>query len=93
MDEKKKCKECFNCGYYSPYYTKGYNQFSKAHEGHCRQKRKTVGKHESCEIWASVKYRYNSFSKRAAEKALNEILDNLCEIRQIIEEQSENEDR
>ncbi len=84
--EKENCKHCYNCGYYSPYYTKGYLKFSKTNCGYCRQKRAMVDKHGDCDRWANIKYRYNLFDKAAIKKALYEVLSQLSEIRQIIEE-------
>lgn len=85
-EEKTKCHKCYNCGYYSPYYTKGNVKFNKAEAGWCRTKRTTVNRHETCERRISVSYRIKHYSKTAAKKALVQILSQLSEIRQIIEE-------
>lgn len=86
MEEKESCKYCLNCGYYCPYYTKGYYKFSKTKFGSCREHRRTVGNHDVCDSWVNIGCRYKTFSKNATKKALYELLSQLSEIRQIIEE-------
>ncbi len=91
-EEKSNCGHCcYNCGFYTPYYTKGNIKFNKAEEGRCRAKRTTVDRHDTCERWMSVRYRIKHFDKTATAKALGEILSQLSEIRQIIEEAQANE--
>lgn len=86
-EEKSKCgHRCYNCGFYTPYYTKGNIKFNKTEEGWCRVKRVRVNRHDTCDRFIGAHYRIKHFSKTATAKALSEILSQLSEIRQIIEE-------
>jgi len=89
-EEKGKCKECVNCGNYSQYYTKGYYKFNKVKCGHCRYNQKIVESHDTCEHWSNISYRYRNFSNHATKKALQDILGQLAQIRQVMEENAEN---
>ena len=51
MEEKQKCKECWNCGNYGDYYTKGFCHFDKTKQGSCSKHREIKEKHDSCEFW------------------------------------------
>lgn len=89
--EKSKCRHCYNCGFYSPYYLKGNIKFNKADEGHCRANRARVNRHDTCDRWQNASYRIKHFYKPSTERALLEILSQLSEIRQIIEEAQKGE--
>lgn len=89
--QEEKCKECLKCKHYSPYYTKGYFKFNKLKIGLCRQKVKIVKSRENCDHWSKMQIRHPFFDKPTTEKALHEILAQLSEIKQIMEENAENE--
>ena len=93
MDEKETPKECLNCGYYSPYYTKGYFRFTKTGTGFCMRSRKITEKHGNCENWKNMQYHHSPFNKPSTEIVLNSILVQLAEIKQIMEENAQNEER
>ena len=90
-EEKSKCQKCYNCGFYTPYYLKGYIKFNKTEEGWCRAKAAQVNRHGSCERHISVYYRRKNYSKSHTYKTLLMILSQLSEIRQIIEEAEKDE--
>ncbi len=89
MEEKQKCKECWNCGNYGAYYTKGFCHFDKTKQGSCSKHNEIKEKHDSCVFW-----RQNSHSdglrKSVSRRALTDILINLSAIRQILQEEQEN---
>lgn len=86
---KEENKHCYNCLYYGPLYSKGYNQFDKSRWGTCKSS-KVKEKGEICGDW-----RYNSdFNKRlrskfeisASVKLIEDMQKNLTEISQILRE-------
>lgn len=88
MDEKR--KNCWNCLRYRAYYTKGLAHFNKEKSGFCSAKNTTVENHGSCEKW----YFRSSFGPRrkvVTTKALAELIDLLSGIKQILQEENENE--
>ncbi|MBQ8657955.1 MAG: hypothetical protein IJ506_02370 [Clostridia bacterium] len=89
---ERKDKACWNCGNYKAYYTKGFCNFDKLNYGHCKYLNKQVDKHEKCENWKSS-YRYRGMRKTVAMRSLDEIFNQIVEIRQILfEEQEESEE-
>lgn len=92
-EQREKCKMCYNCGYYAPYYLKGNCKFIRARVGGCRFNRgDTVKNNNSCEHWMSQKYRGTNYRKADTVRTLLKILSDLGEIKQIIEEaQADNE--
>lgn len=88
---ERKNKACWNCGNYKSYYTKGMCHFDKLDCGLCRKKKESVEKHGQCEFWRN-NYAMRSLREKVAKKKLSEILDALIEIRQILfEEKEENQ--
>lgn len=88
---ERKNKECWNCGNYKAYYTKGLCHFDKLDCGLCQKKKETVEKHGQCIFWRN-NYRIRTFREKVAKIKLSEILDALIEIRQILfEEKEENQ--
>ena len=51
MEEKQKCKKCWNCGNYGAYYTKGFCYFDKTKHGFCAKHHEMKEKHDHCEFW------------------------------------------
>lgn len=88
MEEKQKCKLCWNCGNYGVYYTKGFCCFDKTNQGFCSKHLEIKEKHDSCEFWRQNTH-FNSMRKAIAKRALNDILINLSAIRQILQEEQE----
>lgn len=91
----EKCKkECFNCRWYSPAYTKGFHRFDKQSFGTCRRD-KIVQKHDSCAQWQynteTNKKTGKALRRSVSFKALNEILQHLSEINQILQEEQPEE--
>ena len=83
-------KHCYGCRFYKPYYTKGYVQFDKCDIGLCTRKKISVEKHEFCENYSFMYYgRINR--KRAALAAITEHTNILAEIKQILEEDDEDD--
>ncbi|MDE6059707.1 MAG: hypothetical protein K2G44_06700 [Clostridia bacterium] len=88
--ENEKKKECYACGNYKPYYTKGFCYFDKEKFGFCTKCKKIVNKHENCEYWRNI-YHLKGLRKAICYKKLDEILSNLSEIKQILAEEAEEE--
>ncbi len=86
MDEKR--KECWNCGNYNAYYTKGFCCFDKTKQGYCSKRLEIKEKHDRCEFWRQNTH-LNGMRKAMAKKALTDILINLSAIRQILQEEQE----
>ena len=85
---ERKNKACWNCGYYKAYYTKGLCHFDKLDCGLCRKMKETVDKHSQCEFWRN-NHSIRGLREAVAKKKLNEVLDNIIEIRQILFEEKE----
>ena len=79
-------KNCYGCFYYKAYYTKGYFQFNREHQGLCAKHQKLVSKHEGCEHWKN-----NNISKNIRQpiclKALNETMSAFLQIKQLLIEE------
>lgn len=88
MEEKQKCKECWNCGNYAAYYTKGFCYFDKTKQGFCSKHNEIKGKHDNCVFWRQNMH-LNGMRKAVSKRALNDILINLSAIRQILQEEQE----
>ena len=91
--EKKAVKEkqYFYCGSYEAYYTKGLRRFERTRQGFCSKSNKVVDGSEKCDCWKTKTRKYNCVRKRAVSRALYEILIDLSAIRQIIQENQEEE--
>ncbi len=82
-------RECWSCGFYRAYYTKGYCRFEKQDTGYCiRSKEQIADKHHSCGFWGS-NHGSRSLRKEVALKSLIEILESLERVRIILEEEQE----
>ncbi len=82
---------CYYCRFYKPYYTKGYIKFDKLDTGLCCKSRETVDKHYCCENFC--RQSHVRIDKKAA--ALSKICENiniLSEIKQILEEDDNQEE-
>lgn len=90
MDDDK--KECWNCRWYSPAYTKGCHRFDRRDFGMCRHE-KIVQKHDRCGKWTYNtdfhKHVSQAVRREAALKTLNELLQQLAELSQILAERFE----
>ena len=86
--ERERVKECKYCGKFKRYYTKGASKFERADCGWCRSKKEAVKNNGSCEEWSPGGARAY-VSRRAATRTLNEILEELSQLRQIFEESGE----
>lgn len=85
----KAVRECWNCQFYSAYYTKGFCQFDKQKIGYCGRKRMIVENiHSSCENWYT-NYRTLNSRKKAARKKLDDVVDCIFQIKQILFEEQE----
>lgn len=87
---KTKSEKCVYCGRYERYYTKGLYHFNRTKLGFCSRYDKIVGNNDSCDYWESNRRRY-CMRKKAASRALYEILTEISAIRQIFHENREDE--
>ena len=90
MEEEGKNKSCARCGNFQRYYIKGLRRFEKSEYGYCKQSRQIVCREGSCECWKSAA-KGRAVSKRAASRALSEIFSDISALRQIFEEEAEEE--
>jgi len=85
---EQKSKKCCYCGNFEGYYTKGLRRYEKSKQGFCSQHRKIVENQNCCECWKKNSKRYSA-RYRVASRALYEILMDISAIRQIIQENEE----
>ena len=85
QEEDRKKKECLYCGNFEGYYTKALRCFERTKQGYCRELDKIVNNQDSCEFWKPNRRRY-LMRRRAASRALYEILTEISAIRQIMQE-------
>lgn len=84
-------KQCLNCSFYEPYYTKGlYGNFYKKDIGLCRKHFKTVVPNESCNKWC-FELPYRNTRKEMAIRTIPEIMTKLAAIEEILKEELERE--
>ena len=89
MEEKgQKSKKCCYCGNFEGYYTKGLRRYEKSKQGFCSEHRKIVENQDCCECWKKNSKRHSA-RNRVASRALYEILMDISAIRQIIQENQE----
>lgn len=80
-------KECWSCGKFKAFYTKGYWQFDKTELGLCIQVEKVCEKHNSCAAWCNKEMR-RQIRKKVALKGLISTLETLSQINQILIDES-----
>ena len=85
---EKKNKVCWNCGKFKAYYEKGFSRFYKTDVGVCVLKKEIVEKHGECEGWCN-RYKMRRLRKKCVIRTLNEIVVDIAAIRQIFEEEDE----
>lgn len=81
---------CYGCLYYKPYYIKEIKEFEKLDIGKCCKKKLTVNKREVCEYYSNKHYNRVDI-KKVACKVIVENIEILAEIKQILEEDNEEE--
>ena len=89
MDRKNRA--CWNCVHYTPYYTKGLSKFERLDYGFCRNKKGQAGKHDQCGYWKNA-LSTKAVRENLAKRKLNEVLDELIEIKQILLEEENQDD-
>lgn len=89
MDEPTKTKSCKTCSRFDNYYTKGNAKFERTNFGFCSLQQKTV-ECTCCDAWKRRSY-FSERRKTAAVRSLREILTHLSALRQIFEENAEEE--
>lgn len=79
-------KECWNCGNYRRFYSKGFCYFGKEDYGRCSKECVIKEKHQSCELWRKRPPNL-SVRKAAVIKALEDVAVNVAQIKQILEKE------
>lgn len=79
--------KCFNCGFFTAYYTKGYCTFLRSKCGECGKLNQTVKKHSFCENWRK-KY-YIKVKKGSVLKEMETALTQINGIKLILDELDE----
>lgn len=82
MEEKK--NQCYRCLYFRYYYTKGRTKYDKTKLGHCGKNEATVGIHDGCGHY-QLRTKL-SYGQRFAKLRLNDLLNEITEIRKILED-------
>ena len=85
QDRRKTCRFCGQC---EGFYTKKYTHFVRAKESYCRYHKKIVSNGETCEHYQRS-FRQWSLRQASISRKLFEILSELAAIRQVIEENKE----
>ena len=88
MKEEK--KRCWNCFYYASFYTKGDGCFRQEKIGTCNKHNKTVAKQDTCEKWL---LRPRQRAETISMTSLAEISEHLAELKQILKEEQEYENK
>lgn len=89
MEEKKaSSKICRRCGHCDGYYTKNANRFIRAAQSYCKKYDKIVENGDTCECYIA-NHIGRARSQAAVSQRLAEILRELCEVRQILQENAE----
>lgn len=83
-------KHCYCCKHYKPYYTKGYIQFDKSDIGLCAKNKDTVKKEYYCDNYSFL-YHGRIVRREAALSAVITHVDALSQLKQILEEDDEEE--
>lgn len=73
------------CRYYQAYYTKSLSRFYKADRGFCTEMQAVAGKWEVCDRWQAAE-RPDEKQKKIVLRKLNEVLDEMAEIKQVLVE-------
>lgn len=89
--QEQKNKECFRCGNFRCYYTKGQYRFNKTQQGYCIGKGEIVNKHGTCEKWCCNYKKFYS-SKKTPIKVLAELLLEIAAIRQVLQAEQEQDE-
>lgn len=87
---EQKCKVCYKCGYFTRYYTRGLYRFSITKQGFCKKQDRITKSQNRCDNWQS-NYKRISASKRTCMKVLAELLMGITAIRQLLQEENEDE--
>ena len=83
-------KSCRNCANFGLYYKKGDGKFYQTNIGTCSAKGCQVQKYKSCDFWRDGSANRKKRRERAI-KVLERTLDELTIIRQILQEDKEND--
>lgn len=87
MNEKS--QKCFNCRYFKRYYLKEVKEFKKTNYGLCYKNGGTV---EYCDECENFTFKTRTVrDERAVKECLNGLLTELSAIRQIIEEERDDQ--
>ena len=87
---ERKSKACLHCAHYKSYYTKSTSRFYKENRGYCSQGKGQTGCWECCALW-QAKPKVTEMQKKSIIRKLNELCDELAQIKQIISELNEND--
>lgn len=82
-------KQCYRCGYLDRFYVKDLKQYNKVKYGWCVNKRNVVGIHDCCDNYkGQYKTKKSNFYLLSA---LSDILTDLSEIRNILQDDRDND--
>ncbi len=84
-------KQCYMCGRFSRYYTKGVKSFEQTKCGLCLESKSSVNIHESCQNFV-LKARTDSRRGKLIKYYLSDLLTQLTEIRKLIEAENKGHD-
>ena len=85
---KEENKQCWSCGRFERYYTKGYCNLQKENVGFCSYQNKIVCVNETCMMW-KYRQRVRYMRKQMAITSLCEIYDKITVIEEILKEENE----
>ena len=90
MVMERKSKACRSCAHYKSYYTKSTSRFYKENKGFCSHLQEPTGCWDGCGAWQAAP-KPNETQKKSVMRKLNELCDEIAEIRQVLSELNENE--
>ena len=88
MSMKRTGKACCNCAHYKSYYTKSTSRFYKENKGVCSRLKEQTGCWESCAQFESAP-KLNETQKKSIMRKLNELCDEIVEMKQVLSELTE----
>ncbi len=85
---ERKNKACWNCYYYSAYYTKGYYSFQKKRFGCCNYTRQETNCQDACQHWKDNVQKEQT-RRSSALRALLQICEDLAVVKQVLADEDE----
>ena len=87
---ERNSRACRSCAHYKSYYTKSTSRFYKENKGFCAQLKEQTGCWDSCAQFERAP-KLNETQKKSIMRKLNELCDEIVEMKQVLSELNEND--